>query len=846
MRRLVFIIVCLISTLCSSAQEETSLYVFRNDGAFNAFFYEELDSITFSSVNTDSTKSTNIVVQEFWTPDSVFRIPLEVIDSVSFITPKTIVNDKVFPLTAEHVPYIVEGDTVSFLMALSTPNDMRPQKGSIVASDIDCTVFQNGIIARVTNVETTDKGYFYSCEKASLDDIYDQIVFYGDGNTIDAQQSRAIGVEITKEKELWNLGFDKEWKYSGTTTSIEASDNASCRLTIRKILGMPLYAKIELLNSVTSSIDFNASSEANLKPEPVQIGKTIKAGRISFPHPLLKFIWFEPQISLYGYFEEEGSLDLNFKAHLNRYDSSTFVYSDKKWNVNYSTSNDFGVDVANITMKGFAEVGLIPEILMSLNGTATGIGINSKFGVKQVADFKFDAINYFDTGMYDALKETKTETYRTQSVSLVAQAGLFEKSSRGELLIKHSESLLSTRYLLPTFEEAYQLRNNVEHQIHINVNKNLIMPVKLNMAIYDENDKLVQRSYDDDIYNGDNHAYYYSFTNLQKEQKYKAYPLIKIGKVEMRATPCIYVDYCPGYIKNVVCTGAQYVTNDENSDAPNRFYFDVTAILDDKDDIIEWGLYNEKQIFPFESIEGEQKMSWTAWIDDSHISPDYSSFVVEHNVKLGCYVKKFNRQDGTYKIIYGESKDFILHYDTRPSFIISNPELLGTEVIGSQSNYDEDGNPYTDYHYKTTCSYKANISGTYWIDYISAGISGGDWNIIDDDPWYPKHDQIYTKTWYAKYWTSSLSLNHSTWKIIHIRNSSQTINSNYLNWSGDGIISNVWVSVESAFARKYSKLSAVYDSTQRNYVEEIQENPQNVLKKPQKLIPIEGGYIGRF
>ena len=87
MKRVLSIIafVCCAISYCF-AQEENNIYVYRNDGDFNAFMMYEVDSITYSEYDMDSVKHDHVQIQVIWTQDSVYRIPVEVIDSISFIS----------------------------------------------------------------------------------------------------------------------------------------------------------------------------------------------------------------------------------------------------------------------------------------------------------------------------------------------------------------------------------------------------------------------------------------------------------------------------------------------------------------------------------------------------------------------------------------------------------------------------------------------------------------------------------------------------------------------------------------------------------------------------------------
>ena len=816
MKRLILYFCSWLLTMTSFAQVQTdNMYVYRNDGDFTVFPYAEVDSITFSNLDINGVKHAAVVVQEFWTCDSVYRIPLEVIDSIGFITPQTIINDDVFPLTESHIPYILRGDTLSFTMLSTTPKEMRPKKGNIVVSEAGCTVFENGIIGTVVSIKESKEGFVYQCEKATLDDVYDQIVFCENTETsservssLSASDSRAKGdlPRINVGSELWNLSFEKEWEYSGTTLTVEGTGRGYCRLLICKLADKknPLFAKFCISNNVLSTMKLNANSQADISPAPYQIGRTIKGGRISFPNPLLRFIWLEPQVRLFSYFEESGNVDLDFTAHLNRQDEVVLIYSDGEWKASQSANNQFGVDVASLKLDGQAEIGLMPEIKLSLNGSATGIGVTGRFGVKQTAELKFDAVDYFDTGTYEALKDSKTETYQTQSVSLFAESGLFSKETdRYSLNLRDADRLLMSSYLFPTFEESYQCGNGSEHSVSITANRDLLLPVTLNMAVYDEQDNLIQRSHDNDLYNGKDSGFIYEFKNLPKEKKLKAYPLVKLGDIEVRATPAIDVDRCMAKIDEVKLADALYVADGEQNTPANKFYVDVSAISDDMQDVREWGVYSSpNHLIPFKSLEDKQEIRLMGKLTNADIRFNYTNFVAETDMEIGAYIKKYNAKTNQIQTLLGPLNTYTLRYDTKPSIVFSNPKIINTEVIGSETNYDDDGNPYTDYHYSTSFNYDTEVTGSFWIHHVTAGISGGTW--FKDNPswsWNPSSDGIYEGGSRSHYWTSSKSLGHTNWYNLHLRNG-DILKSNYLNLSGSGTLTSIWVSSAPSFVKR--------------------------------------------
>ena len=75
-----------------SEGDEDAFYIYRNDGQFNAFFCNEIDSIGYSHYDATGKYYEENVAQLVYTPDSTYYIPLAVIDSVSFVQPEIILQ----------------------------------------------------------------------------------------------------------------------------------------------------------------------------------------------------------------------------------------------------------------------------------------------------------------------------------------------------------------------------------------------------------------------------------------------------------------------------------------------------------------------------------------------------------------------------------------------------------------------------------------------------------------------------------------------------------------------------------------------------------------------------------
>ena len=74
--------------------ENEAFYIYQNDGHFDGFFYNEVQKISYSNMDTLGIEHGQIVSQEIVTADSVYRIMLSAIDSVGFVQPEVKYNPR--------------------------------------------------------------------------------------------------------------------------------------------------------------------------------------------------------------------------------------------------------------------------------------------------------------------------------------------------------------------------------------------------------------------------------------------------------------------------------------------------------------------------------------------------------------------------------------------------------------------------------------------------------------------------------------------------------------------------------------------------------------------------------
>ena len=159
--------------------EPNAIYNYYTNDSFDAFLNIDVDSIKYSNIDIYGKEHNDIVTQEIWTQDSVYRIPLSNIDSICFRAPEIKLRDSVFFITTEHIPYILNVDTLSLTFDSSIPGTLLPEVGQVVINDTFDEPLQDGFTGRVTAVNFFSDSVKVVCEDVTVFDIFERLSLVG-------------------------------------------------------------------------------------------------------------------------------------------------------------------------------------------------------------------------------------------------------------------------------------------------------------------------------------------------------------------------------------------------------------------------------------------------------------------------------------------------------------------------------------------------------------------------------------------------------------------------------------------------------------------------------------------
>ena len=544
MKQKTLLFALLVATVMQIAAQQVLYFHYKNGESFAC----ESDDISFITYDMKPGSVTYDIQVIYFKDNTYQEIELQQVDSVSFNTPAPKLAEEAVVLDEKYEDYLIKGDTVSFTMRKETPESLRPKVGDVVGSTWDNAVFEDGIVARITSIDETTEGFVYSCEKAGIDDLYDEIFYYGYG---DIYQKAGSGSLPRYAKSDWTLKGDKElWKQNidvhpptltvddytvGFGTHVDTK--GKLKMYIHKPKGGKLYARFNI------SSDFNASLDASITgrngSSKVNNIASVPLGIIATPIPIL---FFKPELQLNWYFDAFAEMKGTFKASMSYEGEMEVTLENGEWSAKALKNQfDAGVDEFSLSINGWYGIGIEPKIFMSLSGTKTGIGLANRTGVQLTGSLKMDFADYLaDGSFYESVKDSKLTLSLPVKGILSAQIGLFSnKTSGASLTFLTQNPTLYEGYMLPDFN--YLAADEIgggKYNATATLTPRDLLPwekIKIGFAAFDGDNRLVEKKYVD-TYSASNKPTLISTTfDLTSGQDYTIAPILNIFGYDMRA-----------------------------------------------------------------------------------------------------------------------------------------------------------------------------------------------------------------------------------------------------------------------------------------------------------------------
>ena len=558
MKRICLIILLVVISLSGMAQTiGEAFYIYRNDGQFNAFFRDEVISIEYSYEGISGNTYDEIVTQIVNTVDSVYKIPLAAIDSISFIQPETNLQPNVVQMAQNGLMnYLIAVDGMTLLFETTIPNELRPKVDNILLyTDFESPLLEEGFVGRVLKTEMTTDAFRVECDSIyDIFDIFEQLTsieIIGDNNNAIARR-RVDGEWNPGKKPLnFNLGYAHD--LSDGQFSLSGSVNGAYAATlIYNITKKEQYVNLRINHEWQYGAHLNFKTNKGFN---TLIGSETSLPAIRFPAiaPVLKF-----QIAGAPFVKGEGNMELDFSLNspIQSY-VSQIVYNNgtfSGWNHRQSSSegNIPSFETA-FSLNGSLQIGYKVKFWLgvdvSIKGIANdflklGTGLDLYIGPKLTGDFSMKLGTENPVNYYSTYKDSKFDlSLLTVDYEFFGEAALAgHKTPKGIFCNGTVQSPWNHEwYIMPEFSDLTIQKNEEKLSATINCtpSRDILFPLELGMGVYDETGELKQLAFEKTKYKRENEGYTInqSFYSLQREKEYEARPMIRILGGEVSAFP---------------------------------------------------------------------------------------------------------------------------------------------------------------------------------------------------------------------------------------------------------------------------------------------------------------------
>lgn len=627
MRRILFtFLLSLVSAISVLAQND-AMFVYRNDGVINAFLKSDVDSLRLSRLDLDSVYHENYVVQEVWTIDSIYRVPLEVVDSVSFVAPPTIYKSDVIDLAENLADYIIGAENKVLRLKSNTPSKLIPRKNDKLIFLQTSDVLPNGFAGTVVSVNMSASSIDVVCEQAYIEDIFESFcsvktfVGYADNTEEHGANQRLSSPQqivynpVDTYIPIGPIKFSQSHELALHVTpdsDLAFKGGIDFSLTVEPSFRIHTF----LIVGENQGVYFNGSVTGNW----VQSSTTSIYGGLEFQHEFLNPVINAPIIpDILNFYINPGAF---IRAN-------AMVTSTVKTTKNYSfgMAYDFsskGESVVKPTLGGRL-VSSTEDVEGSLDGNiAIGmyleLGFNlmsrdisracvrGEVGVQLSGNFvlRNSDINNAEkeTKLYERLKASSVEFGPFFNVALVASvlnadATLAQLQMSGDCI---------RRDLVPTFKNtrlsrASGTRNSLD--AYTELYGNCIFEVPVGYKLFDSNMKEVAEITAASPYNNQPSTFNYTFTGLKSGEQYTVYPKVRVLGHDILANPKAVYNVVLPKVTNFEQTNSYYSEKSYYNDGQlydYKYEAATTVEIESLEGVTDWGYVykdpngNEKHI----------------------------------------------------------------------------------------------------------------------------------------------------------------------------------------------------------------------------------------------------------
>lgn len=558
MKKLMLSLVLLMSVICGAMAQNDAMYIYRNDGEFNAFLKADIDSMVCSHYDVDSVYHTEWQMQVVYTPDSTYRIPLAAIDSIKFNAPKTEYQESVKRFSDSLLDYVIAIGESSITLSNATPEEVIPVVGDVVYC-MYSEKFSKGFAGKVESQATNAEGIVIECSEVGLKDIFKTLVCVGKSRSVTSDSKRRAPSDYQVEASTVYFDFPTDFTVGVSPVSLNIKPTLSADYVICIEDGRETYANYRIDHHYDCSFQLDCKFDKEYKPEPTLV-----------PMPTIPFgtTGFYAQFSLGYFFETSGEIAISGAQRFSVTGSSEVTIKD---DVIYYSPDEWTrtIEEPEFSISGDARIaaGFAGRLTFSwVSDKLASVGATVKVGPEFDINFKLSSDGLINHSMYSALKDSQLKLNAYFSLQagyrMAAITGSKYKDCFRPIELR---ATINSWYLLPEFS-GLSWRKEPSSQggrLYGNIYRTLLMPVQIGWALYDSSDNMYNSVYFPDNYRKQedwHDGLEYQFGNLPWGARYTAYPLIRIMGKEMRADQSAEISVDPnvitGEVSNVKSTTA--------------------------------------------------------------------------------------------------------------------------------------------------------------------------------------------------------------------------------------------------------------------------------------------------
>lgn len=563
------------------AQE--AFYIYQNDGHFNGFFYDEVESIEYSCVDTLGRVFAFPVSQEIVTADSTYRIMLTAIDSVSFVQPEVRFNPRLRNLVTDSLMrYVAAVDSLKLTFTADLPTDQRPIVGDVIVG-FDGDRCGDGFGGKVKALQEVGGQLVVLCDSLTeLSDIFDQFITveqYVKEDDAHPMRHRIAGmnrklsipdaefnIDNYPINTSWDFHLPFRWnsKEGDATASFNFHFGIGVKATgvydIRPSI-LRFYIKTDLteVNEHSGTVDVDGKLFGPPVTKPFNSAVEWIARKIGFPQVCPVFqVNIMPEAMLraeahfhvkYGYGLQATRLTQTLE--FNDFEFKKPIVHAESYLGGYEKDADF---IFQAELNGFVQAGIQVPIELTTNHAIRNIfkasaGVYFYIGPKVSGNLTLDAWAMRRPGWYNLLKESKLD-FSLCAVDWEAKASLeYWGGAKQDIVLADGSYGFGNKsvWLVPEYEGlSAKFKPGSTNTITATVSpkRDVLFDSHIGLGIYDMSDKLVAKWYDESRY----YSWLLSYSTtplthdftIEKSGRYRLRPLSRLKRM-----PSLDIPYVP-------------------------------------------------------------------------------------------------------------------------------------------------------------------------------------------------------------------------------------------------------------------------------------------------------------